>query len=92
MASIKLTVNQLYQLRDGEKRPSRAVVRVYVGDALVATEEITGMTEQAVSKHLHHSLPEGQPVRVAWESDGTAMISAAEVDVCPCCQSQAGDE
>ncbi len=85
MSSIKLTVNHLYQLQGGEKKPAHAVARVYVGDTLLATEEITGMTEDAVSKYLHHSLPEGQTVRVEWDCAGVTAISAAEVHVCPCC-------
>ncbi|MBG6246765.1 MULTISPECIES: hypothetical protein [Symbiopectobacterium] len=84
MASIKLTVNYLYQLQGNEKKPAHAVARVYVGDTLSATEEITGMTEEAVSKYLHHSLPEGQTVRVEWDS----AISAAEVHMCPCCHAE----
>lgn len=75
MASIKLTVNHLYQLQGNEKKSAHAVARVYVGDTLLATEEITRMTEDAVSKSLHHSLPEGQAVRVAWDCAGVTTIN-----------------
>lgn len=85
MSSIKLTVKHLYQWQGSEKQPARALARVYVGETLLATEEITGMTEEAVSKYLHHSLPEGQPVRVEWECTGATALSAEEVARCPCC-------
>lgn len=89
MASIKLTVNHLYQLQAGEKQPTRAVARVYVGQTLLATEEISGLTEEAVSKYLHHSLPEGQSVRVEWDCAGNVALSVEEVNVCPCCHEDA---
>lgn len=88
MSSIKLTVNHLYQLQNGEKQPARAVARIYVGETLLATEDITGLTEEAVSKHLHHSLPEGQPVRVEWDCVGSVALSAEEVSYCPCCHEE----
>ncbi len=88
MASIQLTVNRLYQLQGNEKKPAQAVARVYVGDTLLSTEEITGMTEDAVSKYLHHSLPEGQVVRVEWDCAGVTTMSAAEVHMCPCCHAE----
>ena len=91
MPSIKLTVNRLYQWRAGEKHPVRAVARVYAGEVLVATEEITGMTEEPVSKYLHHNLPEGQHVHIEWDCMGEAIMTADEVQVCPCCHPQAND-
>lgn len=88
MASIKLTVNHLYRLCDGKKAAAQAIARVYVGDTLVATETVAGMTEAPVSKFLHHELPEGQPVRVEWEGEGNASMAAVEVERCPCCHPQ----
>ncbi|MBP2167179.1 hypothetical protein J2125_000371 [Erwinia toletana] len=86
MSSIKLTVRRLYKLRDQRLVNTQATARIYVGDTLIATEEIAGMTESPVSKYLHHDQAEGQPVRVEWDCDGIADMAVAEVQVCPCCQ------
>lgn len=50
--------------------PRRASI---VGETLVATEEITGMTENPVSKYLHAGELTGA-VRVEWECGGIAEI------------------
>lgn len=86
MSSIKLTVNHLYRQSGDQRTASLATARIFVGETLVATEEITGMTESPVSKYLHHSLAEGQPVRVEWDSEGVTAMDVSEVHVCPCCQ------
>lgn len=86
MASIKLTVRRLYKLRGQRMVTTQATARIYVGDTLVATEEISGMTESPVSKYLHHDEAQGQPVRVEWDCDGVADMAVAEIEVCPCCQ------
>ncbi|MFS2220898.1 hypothetical protein [Pantoea sp. B65] len=86
MSSIKLTVRRLYKLRDQRLVNTQATARIYVGDTLIATEEISGMTESPVSKYLHHDQAEGLPVRVEWDCDGIADMAVAEVQVCPCCQ------
>ncbi|WP_428943400.1 hypothetical protein ACQK5W_11680 [Pantoea sp. FN060301] len=86
MASIKLTVRRLYQISDERMVATRAQARIYVGDSLVATEEITGMTESPVSKYLHHQKTEGLPLRVEWECEGIADMAVVEMQVCPCCQ------
>ncbi|WP_409306864.1 hypothetical protein [Pectobacterium sp. B1J-3] len=86
MSRIKLTIDYLYQLAGEQRIASLATARVFVGETLIATEEISGMTESPVSKYLHHSLPEGHPIRVEWDSDGVVSMHVSEVDVCPCCQ------
>ncbi|KAA8996928.1 hypothetical protein FJU30_19935 [Affinibrenneria salicis] len=85
MSTIKLTVNHLYQQAGEHRVASRATARVFVGDTLIASEEIAGMTESPVSKYIHHSLAEGLPVRVEWDCAGSASMLVAEVQVCPCC-------
>lgn len=85
MASIKLTVRRLYALQDERMVNSHATARIYVGDQLIASEEITGLTESAVSKYLHHNLSPGQPIRVEWDTPGIADMTVSEMDVCPCC-------
>ncbi|WP_034948233.1 hypothetical protein [Erwinia oleae] len=86
MNSIKLTVKRLYKLSGERMVNAQATAHVYVGEKRVATEEITGMTESPVSKFLHHTEAQGQPVRVEWECDGIADMAVVEVQVCPCCQ------
>lgn len=86
MASIKLTVRRLYALQDERMVSTRATASIYVGDQLIATEEISGLTESAVSKYIHHNLPAGQPVRVEWQTTGIADMTVSEVDLCPCCR------
>lgn len=86
MASVKLTVKRLYQLSGERMVNSRATARIFVGDRLIATEEITGMTESPVSKYLHHTEPQGQPVRVEWDCEGIADMTVLEIERCPCCQ------
>lgn len=85
MSSIKLTVKRLYQLQDQRMAATRATARVYVGDTLIATEEITGMTESPVSKYLHAGELTGS-VRVEWDCEGIADITAIQQERCPCCQ------
>ncbi len=53
MSSIKLTVRRLYQLRDERLVATQATARIWLDDRLIATEEISGMTESPVSKYLH---------------------------------------
>ncbi|MDC9818664.1 hypothetical protein R0L47_11240 [Pectobacterium polonicum] len=86
MPSIKLTVNYLYRQSDKTREASQATARIFVGDALVATEVVSGMTESPVNKYLHHSEPEGLPVRVEWDCQGTTAMTVSEVEICPCCQ------
>ena len=85
MASIKLTVRRLYKISGERMVNTTATARIFVGNTLVATEEIAGQTESPVSKYVHYAQAEG-PVRVEWDCDGIADISVAEVQVCPCCQ------
>ncbi|MGA7507112.1 MAG: hypothetical protein WBW72_02195 [Erwinia billingiae] len=86
MASIKLTVRRLYKISGERMVNTHATARIFVGEHLVATEEISGMTESPVSKYLHHHQAEGQPIRVEWDCDGIADMAVAEIQVCPCCQ------
>lgn len=86
MASIKLTVRRLYKISGERMVNTQATARIFVGEQLVATEEIAGMTESPVSKFLHHDLAKGQPVRVEWDCEGVADMAVAEIEVCPCCQ------
>lgn len=85
MSSIKLTVKRLYQLRDERMVNTHATARIYLGDTLVATEEISGMTESPVSKYLHAGDVAG-PLRVEWDCAGIADMSVTMVERCPCCQ------
>lgn len=85
MSSIKLTVRRLYKLQGERMVNTRATARVYVGETLVATEEITGMTESSVSKYVHHHAGKG-PLRVEWDCEGIADMAVSEIQVCPCCQ------
>jgi len=86
MSSIKLTVKRLYQIRDERMVNTKAIARIYVGETLVATEEITGMTESPVSKYLHSEGLAGQAVRVEWDCEGIAEMTVTEIELCPCCQ------
>ena len=85
MSSIKLTVKRLYQLRDERMVNAHATARIYVGDRLVATEKISGMTESPVSKYLHAGEMSGT-LRVEWDCAGIADMSVTAVERCPCCQ------
>ncbi|GKW14262.1 hypothetical protein PEC301937_02120 [Pectobacterium carotovorum subsp. carotovorum] len=85
MPSIKLTVNYLYRQVGETREASLATARVFVGDELIATEMITGMTEVPVDKYLHHSGQEAQSVRVEWDCEGTTAMTVSEVEICPCC-------
>lgn len=85
MSSVKLTVKRLYKLSGERMVNTHATARIYVGERLIATEDITGMTESAVSKYLHHAEPQGLPVRVEWECDGVADMAVVEIERCPCC-------
>ncbi|MBE5251406.1 hypothetical protein [Mixta mediterraneensis] len=86
MSSIKLTVKRLYQIRDERMVNTKATARIYVGATLVATEEITGLTESPVSKYLHAETQAGQVVRVEWDCEGIAEMTVAEIERCPRCQ------
>lgn len=86
MASIKLTVKRLFKISGERMVNTQATARIYVGEKLIATEEIAGLTESPVSKHLHHNEAEGQTVRVEWDCDGVADMAVTEVQICPCCQ------
>lgn len=86
MSSIKLTVKRLYQLRDERMVNTHATARIYLGEQLVATEEISGMTESPVSKYVHAGDLAGQTLRVEWDCEGIADMSVAAVERCPCCQ------
>ncbi|WP_455812866.1 hypothetical protein [Pseudomonas graminis] len=86
MASVKLTVRRLYKLSGERMVNTQATARIFVGDRLIATEEISGMTESPVSKYLHHAETQGQPVRVEWDCDGIADMAVTEMELCPCCQ------
>lgn len=85
MASVKLTVKRLYKLSGERMVNTQATARIYVGDRLIATEEISGMTESPVSKYLHHTEPQGQAVRVEWDCDGIAEMVVYDIERCPCC-------
>ncbi len=85
MASVKLTVRRLYKLSGDRMVSTRATARIYLGEQLIATEEIAGMTESPVSKYLHHSEPAGQPLRVEWDCEGIADMRVCELVRCPCC-------
>ncbi|WLS77426.1 hypothetical protein Q3V30_13120 [Erwinia pyri] len=86
MASIKLTVKRLYKISGERMVNTQATARIYVGETLIATEEIAGLTESPVSKYLHHHEAEGQTVRVEWDCDGIADMAVTDVQICPCCQ------
>ncbi|CCG87585.1 hypothetical protein [Erwinia piriflorinigrans] len=85
MGSVKLTVRRLYQLSGERMVNTQATARIYVGEHLIATEQIGGMTESPVSKYLHHAHAQGQAVRVEWDCDGIADMAVTEIEQCPCC-------
>ena len=80
MARIKLTIQRLYKLSGERMVNAQATARIYVGERLIATEEISGMTESPVSKYLLHTEQPGQPVRVEWDCDGIADMIVCEVE------------
>jgi len=86
MSSIRLTVKRLYQLRDERLVATQATARIWLDNELVATEEISGMTESPVSKYLHAGDTAGKTVRVEWDCEGIADMSVTLVSQCPCCQ------
>ncbi len=86
MASIKLTVKRLYALQDERMVTTHATASIYVGDQLIATEQISGLTETPVCKYIHHQLATGLPVRVEWQTTGIADMTVSEIEQCPCCQ------
>ncbi|ERH61806.1 MULTISPECIES: hypothetical protein [Pantoea] len=86
MSSIKLTVRRLYQLRDERMVNAHATARIYLDDTLVATEEISGMTESPVSKYLHADDLHGKTLRVEWDCAGIADMTVTAIERCPCCQ------
>jgi len=86
MASVKLTVRRLYKLSGERMVNTQATARIFVGDRLIATEEISGMTESPVSKYLQHAVTQWHHVRVEWECDGIADMEVTEMELCPCCQ------
>lgn len=86
MSRVKLTVKRLYKV-DGERMVrTTATARVYVGEVLIATEVIEGLTESPVSKVLQHNEAPGNPARVEWECDGIAEMTVHEMQGCACCQ------
>ncbi|RWR03933.1 hypothetical protein ED28_02800 [[Pantoea] beijingensis] len=85
MGSIKLTVRRLYNLRGERMVNVHATARIFVGETLIATEEISGMTESPVSKYLQHDEAEGQPIRVEWDCEGIADMTVAEAGGYSCC-------
>ena len=70
MSSIKLTVRRLYQLRD-ERMVSPCHGAHLLDDTLVATEEISGMTESPVSKYRTPTICTGK----RYASNGTVRAS-----------------
>ncbi|WP_225701566.1 hypothetical protein [Duffyella gerundensis] len=86
MATVKLTVRRLYRLQDERMVNAQATARIYVGDTLIASEEIGGITESPVSKYLHHQLSATLPVRVEWDCNGIADMTVTDIALCPCCQ------
>ena len=86
MSSIKLTVRRLYQLRDERLVATQATARIWLDERLIATEEISGMTESPVSKYLHAADTQGKTLRVEWDCEGIADMSVTWVERCPCCQ------
>jgi len=80
MTRVKLTVQRLYKLSGERMVNAQATVRIYVGNQLMITEEISGMTESPVSKYLHHTEPSGSPLRVEWDCDGIADMTVCEIE------------
>lgn len=88
MQKIKLTIHHLYQQGQGGRRDAHATARIYAGDRLIHTETMFGQAEH-YPRYLSAAEDDGQPLRVEWESDGSAAMSVARTEVCPCC---GGDE
>ncbi|PIJ48526.1 hypothetical protein BL250_13540 [Erwinia sp. OLTSP20] len=85
MGSVKLTVKRLYKLHQDRMVKTTATARIYIGERLIATEQIDGLTESPVSKYIHHDADAHLPLRLEWECDGIADMSAVSVEFCPCC-------
>ncbi|WP_075183540.1 hypothetical protein [Pantoea sp. 1.19] len=88
MARIKLTVRRLWKLDGGRMVRTCATAQIYLGDTLIASENIEGMTESPVSKIVHHPGPLEGPLRVEWQSDGVADMVVHDMQGCTCCQDE----
>ncbi len=85
MPLIRLTVHRLYAIENDRMVATQATARVFVGDECIATEEINGLTESPVFKHIHHSHPAGREIRVEWDTPGFAEMAVSEQASCQCC-------
>jgi hypothetical protein len=81
---IKLTIHHLHKIISGEKQDAQATARIYAGDELLLTET---MTWQAMhfDRFIQAENDNGKPLRVEWDSDGSAAMSVSRAEVCPCC-------
>lgn len=84
MERIKLTIHHLHKIISGEKQDAQATARIYAGDELLLTETMTGQAMH-FDRFIKAENDNGKPLRVEWDSDGSAAMSVSRVEVCPCC-------
>lgn len=84
MERIKLTIHYLHKIISGEKQDAQATARIYAGDELLLTETMTGQAMH-FDRFIKAENDNGKPLRVEWDSDGSAAMSVSRAEVCPCC-------
>ena len=84
MERIKLTIHHLHKIISGVKQDAQATARIYAGDELLLTETMTGQATH-FDRFIKAECDNGKPLRVEWDSDGSAEMSVSRAEVCPCC-------
>lgn len=84
MERIKLTIHHLHKIISGEKQDAQATARIYAGDELLLTETMTGQATY-FDRFIKAEGDNGQPLRVEWDTDGSAEMSVSRAEVCHCC-------
>lgn len=84
MERIKLTIHHLHKIISGEKQDAQATARIYAGDELLLTETMTGQATH-FDRFIKAECDNGKPLRVEWDSDGSAEMGVSRAEVCPCC-------
>ena len=88
MERIRPTCHHLHKTISGEKQDAQATARIYAGDELLITETMSGQAMH-YDRFIKAEHDNGKPLRVEWESDGSAQMSVTRAEVCPCCGSDA---
>nr|WP_276542796.1 hypothetical protein [Rahnella perminowiae] len=74
----------MHKIISGEKQDAQAIARIYAGDELLVTETMTGQAEH-FDRFIKAEHDNGKHLRVEWDSDGSAQMSVARAEMCPCC-------